>query len=143
MRPNRYIQLSPSELITLEEGYKNVTHHQFKSRCHCLILSHQGYDMKTLKDIFNVSRPTITNWFDSWETNGIAGLWNQKGQGRKTILHENDRAIVKERVQASPQQLKQVCQELKVDLQKEFSTKTLKRFLKSLVGRVGTEDASA
>ncbi len=99
--------------------------------------------MKTLKDIFNVSRPTITNWFDSWETNGIAGLWNQKGQGRKTILHENDRAIVKERVQASPQQLKQVCQELKVDLQKEFSTKTLKRFLKSLVGRVGTEDASA
>jgi transposase len=137
MRAKRYIQLLPSEVITLEEGYKNVTHHQFKSRCHCLLLSNQGYDMATLKSIFQVSHPTITNWFNSWEEQGIVGLWNKSGQGRKFILTDSDKPLIKSKVQASPQQLKQVRLELKEELNKEFSIKTLQRFLKSLVGQVG------
>lgn len=137
MRAKRYIKLEFSEVLTLEEGYKNVSHHQFKSRCHCLLLSHQGYDMVTLKTIFQVSHPTITNWFDSWEEQGIVGLWNKSGQGRKAILTDSDKPLIKSKVQASPQQLKQVRLELKEELNKEFSTKTLQRFLKTLVERVG------
>lgn len=137
MRAKRYIKLSPSEVTTLEEGYKNVSHHQFKSRCHCLLLSHQGYDMATLKSIFQVSHPTITNWFDNWEEQGIVGLWNKSGQGRKSILTDSDKPLIKSKVQASPQQLKQVRLELKEELNKEFSTKTLQRFLKTLVRQVG------
>ncbi|MFY7732295.1 MAG: helix-turn-helix domain-containing protein [Bacteroidia bacterium] len=137
MRAKRYIELSPSEVITLEEGYKNVKHHQFKSRCHCLLLSNQGYDMATLKSIFQVTHPTITNWFDGWEKQGIVGLWNKSGQGRKFILTEADKPLIKSKVQSSPQQLKKVRLELKEELNKEFSTKTLQRFLKSLVKQIG------
>lgn len=97
--------------------------------------------MASLTEIFRVSRPTITNWFDSWEEQGIVGLWNKAGQGRKPILTDSDQARIKASVQASPQQLKQVRLVLKEELQKEFSTKTLQRFLKSLVGQVG--DAGA
>lgn len=137
MRAKRYIKLEPSEVITLKEGYKNVSHHQFKSRCHCLLLSHQGHDMAILKTIFQVSHPTITNWFDSWQQQGIVGLWNKSGQGRKAILTDSDKPLIKSKVQASPQQLKQVRLELKEELNKEFSTKTLQRFLKTLVRQVG------
>lgn len=137
MRAKRYVKLDEHELLTMKEGYKNVNHHQFKSRCHCLILSSQGHDMASLKAIFQVTHGTITNWFDSWEQNGIIGLRNKLGQGRKFILKDSDLSLIKLKVQASPQQLKQVREELKQELNKEFSTKTLQRFLKTLVGRVG------
>jgi transposase len=137
MRAKRYIKLDENELLTLQEGYKNVTHHQFKSRCHCLLLSNDGYDMANLKSIFHVTHGTITNWFDGWEQKGVVGLRNKSGQGRKFILNDSDLPLIKSKVQSSPQQLKHVREELKQELNKEFSTKTLQRFLKTLVGQVG------
>lgn len=139
MRAKRYIKLEPSEIITLEEGYKNISHHQFKSRCHCLLLSNEGYDMANLSKIFGVTQPSITHWFDSWEQKGIVGLQNKKGQGPKFILTQSDEATIKAKVQASPQELKRVREELKEELKKEFSQKTLERFLKKLVTPLGKE----
>ena len=93
--------------------------------------------MCTLKDIFGVSQPTITNWFDNWEQKGLVGLYNQTGQGRKRILTDSDKEIVKAKVQQNPQELKRAIQEIKEELKKEFSQKTLKRFLKKLVTPLG------
>lgn len=143
MRAKRYINLEPSEVLTLEEGYKNVSHHQFKSRCHCLLLSNQGYDMASLAKIFGITQPSITHWFDSWQQKGIAGLRNQSGQGRKFILTQSDKDLIKSKVQSSPQELKKVRQELKEELNKEFSQKTLERFLKRLVVPLGKEPEKA
>jgi len=143
MRAKRYINLSPAEVTTLEEGYKNVAHHQFKMRCHCLLLSNAGHDMASLKNIFGVSQPTIVNWFDRWEDSGLVGLRNRPGQGCKPILTDSDRELVKSKVQSTPQQLKAARLAIKEELQKDFSEKTLRRFLKSLVGRVGDVGAKA
>lgn len=132
MRAKRYIKLEPSEVLTLEEGYKNSTHHQFSQRCHCLLLSNQAYDMASLANIFNVTQPSITHWFDSWEQKGIAGLRNRKGQGPKFILTQSDAATIKAKVQSNPQELRKVREELKEELKKDFSQKTLERFLKPL-----------
>lgn len=139
MRAKRYIKLEPSEVITLEEGYKNVTNHYFKQRCHCILLSNQGYDMYSLKAIFQVSHPTVSHWFDSWQQEGVVGLYNQSGQGRKPILSSYDEEIVKAKVKSSPQTLKKAREELKEELQRDFSQRTLERFLKKLVEPVGKE----
>ena len=133
MRTKRYVFLTADETATLEEGRKNGKNAQFRDRCHCLLLSNQKYDIDTLADIFQVGRQTITNWFNSWMEKGIRGLMNEPGQGRKTILVLDDHAIIKTQIQANPQQIKRVREELKKELNKEFSTKTLTRFLKSLV----------
>jgi transposase len=93
--------------------------------------------MASLKGIFGVSQPTITNWFDSWQQEGIAALRNKSGQGRKSILTEADKEAVKIKVKESPQQLKKAIQELKAELDKEFSQKTLERYLKKLVTPFG------
>ena len=138
----RFVHLEPDEVLTLQEGYKNVPHHQFKQRCHALLLSHQGKEMATIKDIFAVSLATVSNWFTAWETKGIVGLRNQKGQGRKAILQPTDFPLVKEKLQANPQHLRAVREELKAELAKDFSQKTLKRFLKELAmpgGGVGAK----
>ncbi len=139
----RYVHLEPDEILTLQEGYKNVAHHQFKQRCHALLLSHQRTDMATLKTIFAVSLATISNWFTAWQSKGLVGLRNQAGQGRKAILNQQDLALVKAKVQHNPQHLKAVRDELKAELQREFSEKTLRRFLKSLVEPVGDVGVNA
>ena len=143
MKPKRYVRLEDSEVITLQEGYKNVAHHQFKQRCHALLLSHQGHDMAMLKTIFSVSHATISNWLTAWETKGIVGLRNQAGQGRKPILRPTDLDHIKAKVQLNPQHLKAVRTELKAELARDFSEKTLKRFLKSLVRPLGDAGVSA
>ena len=137
MRPDRYVHLKPEEVITLEEAYKNVAHHQFRMRAHCLLLSHQQHNMRALKVIFSVSHATVSNWLTAWETKGIVGLRNQPGQGRKPTLVAADLTLIKAKVQQNPQDIKAVRDELKAELGREFSTKTLKTFLKSLVGHPG------
>lgn len=143
MRLKKYIKLTPEEIKTLEEGYKNATHHQFRQRCHALLLSHQGKDMAKLSTIFSVTHATISNWFSGWDDKGIVGLQNQAGQGRKTILKPTDLAIIKEKTQANPQHLKLIREELKEELNRSFSEKTLKRFLKRLVRPLGDGGVNA
>ena len=129
----KFIELAEAEKLTLQEGHKNGKVQAFQVRCHCLILSSEGYQVKELARIFRVSEISIYNWFKRWEKSGIVGLRDKAGRGRKPILRAEDLAHIKERVQENAQRLKIVREKLKAELGREFSTKTLKRFLKSLI----------
>ena len=133
----KYIQLSEAEVKTLQECRKHHRVRQVRDRCHCLLLSQQGKDVKALAHIFSVTPLSIYSWFYRWERKGLVGLFTQKGQGRKAILTAVDQALIKEKVQANAQKLSLARQELKTQLGKDFSEKTLKRFLKSLVSAGG------
>ncbi len=129
----KFIELAEVEKITLQEGHKNGKTQAFRERCHCLVLSAEGYQVKELAQIFRVSEISIYSWFKRWENSGLVGLRDKMGRGRKPILQAADLARIKERVQENAQQLKIARQKLKEELGREFSTKTLKRFLKSLI----------
>jgi transposase len=98
-----------------------------------LVLSSEGYQVKELARIFRVSEISIYSWFKRWEESGIVGLRDKAGRGRKPILGAEDLAQIKRRVQENAQGLKIARSLLKEELGREFSAKTLKRFLKSLI----------
>lgn len=129
----KFIQLEESEKITLQEGHKNGKTKPFQERCHCLLLSSEGYEVKKLAGIFRVSEISVYSWFRRWEKGGIVGLRDKSGRGRKPILMAEDLPQIKKQVQENAQRLKIARQKLKAELGREFSTKTLKRFLKSLI----------
>ena len=129
----KFIELTEAEKITLQAGEKNGKARVFRERCHCLRLSAEGYQVKELASIFRVSEISIYSWFKRWEQGGIVGLRDKAGRGRRAILQAEDLAMVKEKVQANAQRLKVARSILKEELGREFSTKTLKRFLKSLI----------
>lgn len=104
-----------------------------RKRCHCLLLSSAGYGIEDLVAVFQVSSNTIYDWLKRWETRGLSGLRDVPGRGRKPILSQADLPQIKVRVQANAQRLKIARQELKEELGREFSEKTLRRFLKTLV----------
>lgn len=132
----KFIQLAEAEKITLQEGHKNGKTQVFQTRCHCLVLSSEGYQVKELAEIFRVSEISIYTWFKRWEAGGIVGLRDKSGRGRKPILRAQDLAQIKQTVQENAQRLKIARQKLKEELGREFSTKTLKRFLKSLIADI-------
>ncbi|MEJ7860874.1 MAG: helix-turn-helix domain-containing protein [Pyrinomonadaceae bacterium] len=132
----RFVKLSEPELKTLQEGHKNGSQFQFRNRCFCLILSGQGKIVRELAQLFEVSCITIYSWFDAWETSGITGLMNRKGQGRKPILSLQNKeqvAKVKAALARNPQSVKSAVAELEPKLQVKMHPETLKRFLKNLV----------
>ena len=129
----RFVSLTAEEIITLQEGKKNGSAHSFRQRCHCLLLSSEGYEVKDLAQVFNVSAITVYGCLNRWETGGIVGLKDLPGRGRKPILSAADFPQVKARVQANAQQLRLARVELKEDLEREFSEKTLRRYLKNLI----------
>lgn len=129
----KFIELGDAEKITLQEGKKNGKTQAFQERCHCLLLSSEGYQVKELALIFDVSEICVYGWLKRWEKGGIVGLRDKAGRGRKAILQAEDLGIIKEKVQENAQRLKIARQKLKEELGREFSTKTLKRFLKSLI----------
>ncbi|MDQ3131084.1 MAG: helix-turn-helix domain-containing protein [Acidobacteriota bacterium] len=51
----KFIELTEAEQITLQEGEKNGKARAFRTRCHCLRLSAEGYRVKELASIFRVS----------------------------------------------------------------------------------------
>ncbi len=133
------MKLNEAEIETLKQGHKNHPSAQVRDRCQCLLLSNQGKEVKELAQIFSVIPLTVYKWFTRWEQKGLVGLFNEKGVGRKAILTTADQAVIKAKVQANPQKLSLAGQQIKAELNKEFSEKTLKRFLKNLVcaGSVG------
>ena len=125
----------------MQEGMKNGTAHLFRKRCHCLILSNEGYEVKDLAQILDLSANTIYGWLNRWEKKGVVGLRDRAGRGRKPILSVADFTQVKRRVQENAQQLRLARLELKEDLERDFSEKTLRRYIKNLI--VGIKDGAS
>lgn len=129
----KFIYLTTEQIETLQQGHRNHFSAPVRDRCHCLLLSHPGKSVPELALIFSVIPLTIYNWLSRWEEKGLVGLFNQKGVGRKAILTALESTIIKQKVPANHQKLSLAREELKAELHKEFSEKTLKRFLKNLV----------
>ena len=134
-RKKRFIKLSESEILTLKEGHKNGVQYQFRDRCQCLILSNQGQDSNQLSAIFKVSLLTIYNWFNRWELNGIAGLMNSPGQGRKVKLsldNEHHVEVLEQLVEANYQDVERIRNELEKKFNLTLSKDTVRRYLKKI-----------
>ncbi|WP_147374820.1 helix-turn-helix domain-containing protein, partial [Hymenobacter rubripertinctus] len=90
----RFIELTSDERATLEEGHRHHRQHPFRARCQCLLLSADGQSVPVLTKVLGLQRQTVYSWFARWESAGLAGLANAKGQGRPAILTAADTAQV-------------------------------------------------
>lgn len=76
---------------------------------------------------------TVSNWLTRYQAEGIAGLETRPGRGRKPVLDPaRDLEQVRQAVVEERQRLSQAKLLLEQQMDKEFSLKTLRRFLKKL-----------
>jgi transposase len=132
MARNKIPKLNEEEKAALHEGYVHGKTAVFRMRCHIILLKSQGYISKTIAALHGYPTQTsINTWVKRYLEHGISGLSNKKGQGRKAILNsELHGEQIRKNVQAERQRLNVAKEILEKELSKEFSVKTLQRFLK-------------
>lgn len=128
------IELSEDERVALEQGYREGETHSYRQRCQMLLLKSERRTSAEVARILGCCEVSVNNWLKRYEAEGIAGLVTKPGRGRKPILDaDTDLEAVKEAVQAHRQQLHVARAELEEALGKNFSTKTLERYIKNMV----------
>jgi len=136
-RKKRYIKLTESEVIELEQCRKTGKQNTFRQRCHYILLSNQGKSVDEISEIYQVGRNSVTNWYNRYESSGITGLHTTKGQGRPAIIcieNQSEVAQIEKWVEQHAQNLKPVLAEIDQKLGKKMVKRTLTRLLKKKSG---------
>lgn len=130
-RKNKVISLDGQQLAELTEGYKSGKKDCFRRRCHAVVLKSGDRTSKEVGYILGMNQVTVNVWVSRYGEEGIDGLMNRPGQGRRPILDpERDMERIRRAVTAERQRLGQARELLEAEMGKGFSLKTLKRFLK-------------
>jgi transposase len=124
--------VTPENQRLLQRIYRQSRHHAVRQRAHCILLRSQGKCVGELMENFSVSRKTLYNWFNAWNTYSVAGLYDRPGRGRKPSFTPEQQEQIGRWSQEHPQQLKQVLQKIEAAWGIEVSQKTVSRVLKGL-----------
>ena len=136
MGKTKVIELTNEERRELENGYKTSQSHTFRQRCQIILLKTENRTSLEVADILGVGEIVVNNWLKRYETEGLQGLQTRAGRGRKTILQAVDLEQVKVAVKQSRQRISVARAELKETLGKEFSSSSLKRYLKKTLAAI-------
>jgi transposase len=97
---------------------------------HALILLNNGQAIKEVAEILDVTERSIYNWIKKFKNEGIQSISRKIGAGRKPILNDTAKEIIKEEITRYPHQPKKAyCSSIE-KLSLKMSYKTFKRFLK-------------
>jgi transposase len=124
-------EITPETQSLLKRIYRQSRHHRVRQRAHCLLLRSQGMKNIEIQSVFPVSEKTLYNWFNAWNDNGLVGLYDRVGRGRKPKLNAEQKAQVKDWVKDSPRNLKAVLEKIEATWNIKISLDTLKRMLKA------------
>ena len=135
------IELNDNQRKELEKGYRHGKSHAFRTRCQMVLLKSEGHKSQEIADFLGFCQQAVNLWLNRYKLEGITGLLVRAGRGRPGILSaEEDSETVKEAVKRHRQRISIAKAELEASLGKEFSSKTLSRFLKNLTAGINESD---
>ena len=107
-----------------------------------MLLKSEERRSKEVATILGCHKVSVNNWLKRFEAEGVEGLKTKPGRGRKPILEaEGDLEAVKKAVQANRQRLSVAKAELETELGKNFSIRTLERYIKNLVQAINASES--
>lgn len=131
------IELNDNQRKELEKGYRNGKSHAFRTRCQMILLKSEGRKSKEIASFLGFCQQAVNNWLKRYKTEGIKGLKVKQGRGRPSILSTTeDLEAIKKAVQKHRQRISIARVELAETLGKEFSNRTLNRYLKILTADI-------
>jgi transposase len=122
--------LSDTEIQTLTAMQHGHPSRRARMRAHGLLLSHQGFSMRRIAAVYQVSRYAVAEWIERWQSAGLVGLYDRPRLGRPPRLTPEEQHKVDQYLQEHPKDLKQVVHLLEQETHKRVSTTTIKRLIK-------------
>lgn len=135
------IQLNDNQRQELENGYRNGKSHSFRTNCHLVLLKSEGRKSKEIASFLGITEQKVNRWLWRYKQTGLQGLEIRAGRGRPAILQSQDTASIKEAVKRHRQRISVARVELEKSIGKEFSQKTLERFLKNLTADINESES--
>ena len=126
----KYIKLSEKDRQTVGQMYEFHSKSQIRERCYGLLLSNEGYSMGLISDKMNRHYQSIRNWIISFEKEGVKGLFNKKGRGRKPKLTSKECKTVCAIIEKEPRRIGEHLTEIQKQTAKLLSHSTIRRLLK-------------
>jgi transposase len=105
------------------------------------LLKSEGRKSTEIAAFLGITEQKANRWLWRYKLEGIKGLKIREGRGRPAILQTEDTDSVKEAVRKHRQRISQAKVELEKSLGKEFSNKTLERFLKNLTAAINESES--
>jgi len=131
------VELSEQQRAALEKGYRDDPRHAFRLRCQMVLLKSRGRKSREIAEVLDCCEMAVNNWLKRYKAAGIEGLQTKAGRGRRPILdQQQDGQKVRAAVLKHRQRISLAKAELEQSLSKDFSQRTLVRFLKSLVADI-------
>jgi len=127
------LTLTDEQRASLEKGARHGTSHAFRTRCQIILLKADRLPSAQVAERIGCCMMSVNGWVTRFQAAGIGGLKTKGGRGRRPILDDQaDLEQVRTAVQNHRQKISLAKAELEQELGKEFSTTTLKRFLKNI-----------
>jgi len=120
--------LNTAEIISLQWMSREHPLPWSRTRAHAVLLSDKKMPLQGIASLCGVSRQTTSIWLNSWEHDGICGLLDKPGRGRRKILSPDKETEVVNLIKASPRSLNKVL----VEIQNRWGIKLSKSTLKGL-----------
>jgi transposase len=122
--------LSDPEIQTLTDMHRLHPSRRARMRAHSILLSHQGFSLSRIADMYQVSRYAVSAWLERWQKAGLVGFYDHPQSGRPPRLTREEQHKVDQYLQEHPKELKQVVHRLAQDTNKQVSPTTIKRRIK-------------
>jgi transposase len=124
----KFANANAKQLQQLRDMQKSHPLPSHRRRAHAMILSSQGYSPAEVADILEAHADTVRRWIDQFNSQGCSGLVDQPRPGGEPILNTAERDVLRDLIDALPNQPRQVIAELKRRTGKQISRTTLRRY---------------
>jgi transposase len=126
------LELTESQRLELENGFRNGTSHCFRMRCRSVLLKGAGLSSAKAGAQTEMSFVSVNSWVKRFLSEGISGLETRPGRGRKPIMDCSDEQAVRTAIEQDRQSVSKAKVAWQEATGKEASESTFKRFLSAL-----------
>jgi transposase len=130
--PNKFIaelnEQQIADLTALMES--NQWNARTRKRAQAILLSARGYTIDQISAILDCHRVTVSRWIDQWQEQGLDGVLENEGQGRKKTFTEEEEQRILEWLKEEPRSANGLLGRIEKELGKKISSATLRRLFK-------------
>lgn len=126
------IILSQEARGELDKAYRFGSCHRFRMRCKAIIMKAENAKMSEICKVVGYGKLAVYDWFRRYEEEGLEGLREKGGRGRKPLMSRTDTPAVKEAMRKHRQSIKTAKDAWESSSDKHVSESTFRRFLEVL-----------
>ena len=128
----KVLELTETQRLELERGFRLGEKHCFRMRCRAVLLKADGLSAAKAGAQTEMSFVSVNAWVKRYKEEGIEGLKTRPGRGRRPIMDASDEEAVRRAIEEDRQCVSKAKAAWEQATGKEASEMTFKRFLSAL-----------